>query len=75
MARVGAGARVTGDDFKVRRTTLGLSQGGLARAFEVPVNTVARWERGELVIRHAAIMALAFEALETRAKKKRRRTA
>jgi DNA-binding transcriptional regulator YiaG len=68
---------MTGDTLKARRTKLGMSQGALARALDVPVNTLARWERGELGIRHPRILALALDALEAQRKgpkKERRRT-
>lgn len=41
----------------------GASQGQLAAMLDVPINTIARWERGEVAIRHPQILALALEAL------------
>jgi transcriptional regulator with XRE-family HTH domain len=40
-----------------------LSQDQLATMLDVPVNTLARWERGEVAIRHPRILALALHAL------------
>lgn len=46
------------------RKRLGWSQSRLAEALGVPPNTVARWERGELTIRHPTVLRLALERLE-----------
>lgn len=43
-----------------------VSQGQLAALLDVPINTVARWERGEVAIRHPRILALALHALANR---------
>jgi transcriptional regulator with XRE-family HTH domain len=40
-----------------------LSQDELATMLDVPTNTLARWERGELAIRHPRILTLALHAL------------
>ncbi|MBV9601660.1 MAG: helix-turn-helix domain-containing protein [Chloroflexi bacterium] len=54
-----------------RRQSLGLSQADLGRTLGVARNTVARWERGELEIRHPELVSLALDRLarqpETRA--------
>lgn len=42
--------RMTPDELKAKRLSLNLSQGELAKALGVSVNTVARWERGEMNI-------------------------
>lgn len=42
------------------RLALGLSQAGLSSLLGVPVNTIARWERGELAIAHPRILELAL---------------
>jgi transcriptional regulator with XRE-family HTH domain len=47
------------------RTRAGWSQRRLAGALAVPVNTVARWERGEMPIRHPTILRLALERLDS----------
>jgi transcriptional regulator with XRE-family HTH domain len=41
-----------------------LSQGQLASMLDLPINTLARWERGEVAIRHPRILALALHALD-----------
>jgi transcriptional regulator with XRE-family HTH domain len=40
-----------------------LSQAELAVMLDVPVNTLARWERGEVAIRHPRILDLALHAI------------
>src|SRR5579859_6810962 len=50
-------------DLRARRLALHLSQAGLGRALGVSRNTVARWERGELEIRHADLVTLALDRL------------
>jgi transcriptional regulator with XRE-family HTH domain len=40
-----------------------LSQAELATMLDVPVNTLARWERGEVAIRHPRILELALHAI------------
>jgi transcriptional regulator with XRE-family HTH domain len=47
-----------------RRQALHLSQADLGRALGVARNTIARWERGELDIRYAELIALAIDRLE-----------
>src|SRR5262245_49744054 len=58
-------SRPTMDNAALRewRLTHGLSQDELANLLDVPTNTLARWERGELAIRHPRILALALHAL------------
>jgi predicted ATPase/DNA-binding XRE family transcriptional regulator len=51
-------------DLRGRRQALHLSQADLGRALGVARNTVARWERGELEIHHAEMVALAMDLLE-----------
>lgn len=55
-----------GADLVAARHALSLSQSQLAELLDVPVNTLARWERGEVSIRHPRILALAMEALSAR---------
>ena len=54
-------------DIRGRRQALRLSQAGLGRALGVARNTVARWERGELEIRYAELVALAIDRFEAEA--------
>lgn len=54
---------MSGAELAATRHNLGLSQSQLAELLDVPVNTLARWERGEVVIRHSRILALALQAL------------
>lgn len=58
-----APSEVNGADLVAARQELGLSQSQLAELLDVPVNTLARWERGEVTIRHPRILALALRAL------------
>jgi transcriptional regulator with XRE-family HTH domain len=39
---------MTGQELRIRRQELGLTQEGLAKELDVTANTVARWERGEV---------------------------
>ena len=45
------------------RAQLGLTQERLAEMLEVPRNTIARWERGELAIEKSRMLALALAAI------------
>jgi predicted ATPase/DNA-binding XRE family transcriptional regulator len=54
-------------ELRQRRQVLQLSQAELGRVLGVAGNTVARWERGELSIRHAELVAFALDQLEGRA--------
>ena len=45
---------MTGHEVRRIRKRLGLSQAALAKEVGVNVNSVARWERGELGIRESA---------------------
>src|SRR5215467_5778999 len=51
-------------DLLGRRKALHMSQAKLGRALGVARNTVARWERGELEMRYAELIALALDRLE-----------
>jgi len=55
-----------GVELRGRRRALGLSQANLAELLTVPENTIARWERGVVGIRHPGLLSLALEALEAR---------
>src|SRR3954470_4503932 len=52
---------MTADELRTARETIGLSQAALARRLGIPANTLARWERGEVPIRHGHILALALQ--------------
>jgi transcriptional regulator with XRE-family HTH domain len=54
---------MTADELRERRVELGMSQKELADALGLRANTVARWERGEKVIGHGVMLALAMRAL------------
>lgn len=56
---------MTGDELRFLRNQLGLSQAQLSRLLDVPASTIARWERGELAIRHPTVLRLALAALAT----------
>ena len=51
-----------GRELKERRLALGLTQARLAEILDVKPNTVARWERGILVV--PKYIALAIETVE-----------
>src|SRR5579859_1400574 len=51
-------------DLRERRLRLRLSQAALAEALGVARNTVARWERNELEIRHPELVEMALDRLE-----------
>jgi DNA-binding transcriptional regulator YiaG len=55
---------MTPTDIKEARLRLGLSQAQLAQRLQVPADTFAKWERGDLAIRHAEVLRLALERLE-----------
>lgn len=57
---------MNGTDLRSSRQRLGLSQAQLARLLQVPPDTLAKWERGDLAIRHPEVMRLALERLEQR---------
>lgn len=53
-----------GDNLRKRRVRLGISQAELAaRLGDVAPNTIARWERGEVPIRHVRILFRALNDL------------
>lgn len=59
---------MTPKEIKARREALSLSQTDLAEALGVHKRTVAAWEQGRQKI--PAYLALAFETLERKAKKR-----
>src|SRR5215204_4211933 len=54
---------ITGHELRQWRTEHGMSQTELAHALDVPKDTISRWERDVLGIRHGRILALALHAL------------
>lgn len=54
---------MTGDELRDYRRKLGLTQAQLAASLGVTPNTVARWERDELVIANPRMLRLALERL------------
>ena len=50
-------------DFRKERKNLKLSQSQLGKLLHIPKDTVARWERGDMHIRHIEILRLAMEHL------------
>jgi transcriptional regulator with XRE-family HTH domain len=57
---------MTGKELRAWRMAHDWSQQRLADALDVPVNTIARWERDELPIRHPTILKLALLQLARR---------
>lgn len=53
-----------GAQIRAYRQKLGLSQTQLGQAFGIAGNTIARWERGELIPQWPKLLALGFRALE-----------
>jgi DNA-binding XRE family transcriptional regulator len=54
---------MTGPDLRQWRIEHGMSQAQLARELDVPKDTISRWERDALGIRHGRILSLALHAL------------
>ena|SRR6266851_8231902 len=52
-------------ELRERRAELRLTQAELGRALGVSANTVARWERGDMRIRHAELVAKALDNLKS----------
>lgn len=61
---------MTGDELRRWRERVDWSQGRLADALDLPANTVARWERGEMPIRHDTILRFALRWLEQENRKR-----
>lgn len=51
---------MTGQEFRQRRRSLGVTQDELATAFEVSRRSVLGWERGEVPVSRIAALALAY---------------
>jgi transcriptional regulator with XRE-family HTH domain len=56
------------NELREARLRLGLTQKQLAEKFEIPINTIARWERGALRIKHQKLLSLALVALAVEVK-------
>lgn len=54
---------MTGQQLRAIREQLGLTQEQLAESLGIPPNTLARWERSEVTIRHPVILSLALTAI------------
>jgi len=46
-----------------KRRELGYTQGELADVLDVPLDTISRWERGSLGVRHPRILIYALDML------------
>jgi transcriptional regulator with XRE-family HTH domain len=55
---------VTGAELRQMREAAGLSQEELGRRLGIAPNTIARWERGELTMRHPGLLRLALLRLQ-----------
>lgn len=53
-----------GSELQSRRNKLGLTQAQLSAALDIPKNTIARWERGELPIQHPTMLRLALQQID-----------
>ena len=52
-----------GTELRRLREIIGLTQAELGSAMDVPRNSIARWERGEVPIMHPAMLRLAIQGL------------
>lgn len=52
---------------RIRTDVLKMTQRDLAAELDVPRNTLARWERSELVIQHDRMLRLALAAIREQA--------
>ncbi len=57
---------MTGAELRQLRQSAGLTQRALGAALDVPVNTIALWERGARSIRHGQVLRLAIERVAAR---------
>jgi transcriptional regulator with XRE-family HTH domain len=57
-------SKMDGAQIRAYRQKLGLSQTQLGQAFGMAANTIARWERGELIPQWPKLLSLGFRALE-----------
>lgn len=54
---------MNGKELRLMRATLGMTQKQLGAALDIPVNTIARWEREEMPIEHGKLLWLAIDQL------------
>ncbi|MBX7174084.1 MAG: helix-turn-helix domain-containing protein [Pyrinomonadaceae bacterium] len=52
------------EEIRQKRLELNLTQTELAERFGVDGNTIARWERGEIIPKAQGMLQLAFQSLE-----------
>jgi transcriptional regulator with XRE-family HTH domain len=64
---------LNGEQLRKARLRLGFSLRQFAREIKIPFNTIARWERGEIEIRHPYILKLAIDHLKCVKKHKERK--
>ncbi|HEX4949381.1 MAG TPA: helix-turn-helix domain-containing protein [Blastocatellia bacterium] len=55
---------MTGEEIRAARLAEGLTQERLGELFGVSKNTIARWERGEVIPQSTAMLRLAFIGLK-----------
>ena len=56
---------MAGEWLRKRRLALEMTQRDLAGELGVPMNTLARWERGELEVQHPQMLSLALDAVRS----------
>ena len=56
---------MAGEWLRTRRLAMEMTQRDLAGELGVPLNTLARWERGELEIQHPQMLSLALDAIRS----------
>jgi len=59
-------ASMNGEELRRARERLDLTQEQLAALLDVTANTIARWERNEVPIKHAKMLKLALSALKSK---------
>lgn len=52
-----------GATIRAKRRELGYTQGELALVLDVPLETISRWERGSLGVRHPRVLLYALDML------------
>lgn len=52
-----------GETIRQKRRELGYTQAELAYVLDVPLDTISRWERGSLGVRHPRILIYALDML------------
>ena len=56
---------MAGEWVRERRVEMGMTQRDLAGELGVSVNTLARWERGEVEVAHPRMLSLALDAIRS----------